>query len=230
MRHGRKTSSKRFNGYKRHLAADLDARLIVACAVTPANRPEGEAAPELQADIERQGLTVGELYIDRGYINSRLVDDVLGRRGEVFCKPWVPQNTNGQFTKAQFRLNLRAMTITCPAGEVEPITWGEVVEFDSGACDECPMRRQCTSRSVGHGRQVRIADDERLQQRLRKRIATRPGREQLRQRVAVEHKLAHISQRQGRRARYFGVRSNLYDLRRAASIQNLETTQRQRAA
>jgi len=40
MRHGRKSSSKRFNGYKRHIAADLDTDLIVACAVTPANRPE----------------------------------------------------------------------------------------------------------------------------------------------------------------------------------------------
>jgi hypothetical protein len=52
MRHGRKTKSKRFNGYKRHIASNLDTNLIVACAVTPANRPEGEALPELKADIE----------------------------------------------------------------------------------------------------------------------------------------------------------------------------------
>ena len=52
MRHGRKTKSKRFNGYKRHIAADLDADLILACAITPANRPEEEAAPLLQQDID----------------------------------------------------------------------------------------------------------------------------------------------------------------------------------
>jgi hypothetical protein len=46
MRHGRKSKSKRFNGYKRHVAADIDTKLILACAVTPANRPEEEAAPE----------------------------------------------------------------------------------------------------------------------------------------------------------------------------------------
>jgi hypothetical protein len=40
MRHGRKSKSKRFNGYKQHIAADLDTGLIAACAVTPANRPE----------------------------------------------------------------------------------------------------------------------------------------------------------------------------------------------
>ena len=77
---------------------------------------------------------------------------------------------------------------------------------------------------------MKISADEQLQQRLRKRLATRKGREQQRQRVQVEHKLAHISQRQGRRARYLGLRGNLYDLRRAATIQNLETTQRKMAA
>jgi hypothetical protein len=66
MRHGRKSKSKRFNGYKRHIAADIDTKLILACAVTPANRPEEEAAPELQHDVERQSLPIRELYIDRG--------------------------------------------------------------------------------------------------------------------------------------------------------------------
>jgi len=230
MRHGRKSSSKRFNGYKRHIAADLDGSVIVACAVTPANRPEAEATPELQADIKRQGFEVSALYIDRGYINSALVDEVLGRGGDVFCKPWMAQNKHGHFTKAQFRLNMRALTITCPAGNVEPMSPGEIVEFESRNCDGCGMRSSCTGRPLGKGRLVRIADDERLQQRLRKRVATPKGRKQLRERVQVEHKLAHIGQRQGRRARYLGVRCNLFDLRRAAAIQNLETTQRALAA
>lgn len=231
MRHGRKSKSKRFNGYKRHVAADLDTGLILACAVTPANRPEDTAAPALERDIEHQRLTLGHLHIDRGYINSRTVDGVLGRGGDVFCKPWVPRNGKGKaFTKAQFRLNLRTLTIQCPAGEVETFRPGTVVEFDPDSCEHCTLRSKCTMASPGHGRTVTVSRDERLQQKLRKRIATRKGRQQLRERVAVEHKLAHISQRQGRRARYFGTRANLYDLRRAATIQNLETIQRKKAA
>jgi len=231
MRHGRKSKSKRFNGYKRHIATDLDADLILACAVTPANRPEEEAAPLLQQDIELQDLSIGELYIDRGYINSSTVDDVLGRRGDVLCKPWVAHNSKGKaYTKADFRLNLRDFTIQCPAGQKEPIRPGTVVEFDPEACHRCRLRRHCTMAGAGHGRTVAIADGEKLQQRLRKRIATSAGRSRLRARVAVEHKLAHISQRQGRRARYFGTRANLFDLRRASSIQNLETVQRRLAA
>ena len=48
----------------------------------------------------------------------------------------------------------------------------------------------------------------------------------LRERTAVEHSLAHIAARKGHRARYVGVRKNLFDLRRAAVIQNLEGLQR----
>jgi hypothetical protein len=38
----------------------------------------------------------------------------------------------------------------------------------------------------------------------------------------VEHALAHIAARKGDQARYRGTRKNLFDLRRAATIQNLE--------
>jgi hypothetical protein len=231
MRHGRKSKSQRIKGYKRHIAADLDTRLIVAAAITPANRPEAEATPSLHADIAHQNLTIGELHIDRGYIHSALVADVLGIRGDVLCKPWVSRNKDGTlFTKADFRLNLRDLTITCPANEVQPIRLGRVVEFDATACDSCFLRENCTKRPLGHGRQVLIAEDELLQQRLRKRIATRKGRARLRERVAVEHRLAHVVRRQGHRARYRGVRRNLFDLRRAGALQNLETIHRKLAA
>lgn len=225
MRHGRKTKSKRFNGYKRHLATDLDTKLVVACAVTPANRPEGEALPDLQQDIESCERVIGELHVDRGYIASEFVDEVLSSGGDVLCKPWVPRNGD-LFTKAAFKMNMRDLTITCPVGEIEQIQQGKVVEFDPEACDSCTLRTQCTTTRKGSGRTVSIAGDERLQQRLRKRVATRAGRERLRERVAIEHSLAHISQRQGNRARYRGVRKNTFDLRRASAIQNLQTTQR----
>ena len=154
-----------------------------------------------------------------------MVSEVIAEGGEVICKPWVARNGK-RFTKAKFKINLRDMTITCPAGEVERIDLGADVEFDGAVCIKCPLRSQCTTATKGHGRTVSIADDERLQQRLRKLMATSRGRERVRERVAVEHRLAHIGRRQGNRARYRGVRKNLFDVRRAASIQNLETIQR----
>jgi hypothetical protein len=219
MRHGRKSKSKRFNGFKRHIATDLDRGLIVACAITPANRPEAEAMPSLTTDLARQGLAVDQLVIDRGYINSTLVDDVLRRRGKIVCKPWRSQNGR-QFPKSAFALHLRDRTITCPQGQVQPFAFDTVVEFDPTVCDRCAVRSQCTRAAFGHGRSVTIAANERLQARLRQQLQTAAGREALRER---KHKLAHISQRQGNHARYLGVRKNTFDLRRASAIQNLET-------
>jgi hypothetical protein len=92
------------------------------------------------------------------------------------------------------------------------------------------MRADCTSAKSGHGRTVAIAHDERLQHRLRKLVASSAGRERLRERVKVEHALAHLSRKQGRRARYNGVRKNVFDLRRHAAIVNLETIHRRAAA
>ncbi len=83
---------------------------------------------------------------------------------------------------------------------------------------------QCTT-SV-KGRSVSIHPDEALLAELRQRQQTPQGRAQLRERVAVEHTLAHVGQWQGRRARYRGIRKNLFDLRRCAVVHNLHVLAR----
>jgi hypothetical protein len=231
MRHGRKTKSKRFNGYKQHIATDLDTSRILACAVTPANRPEEEATPQLKADLDIQRASIAQLYVDRGYINSSLVDDVQSANGSVVCKPWFVRGKRPDlFKKTDFKLDMRSHTITCPAGQVEHFEPGHVVEFDPEACGPCKLRSQCTYSASGKGRTVSIATDEHLQKKLRVLQATPSGRTEQRQRVGVEHRLAHIAARQGRRARYLGVRKNVFELRRAATIQNLETIHRAKTA
>jgi hypothetical protein len=231
MRHGRKSKSKRFNGYKQHIATDLDTTLVLACAVTPANRPEQEAAPQLQVDLRNQGAKIEQLYIDRGYINSTLVDDAQASGAEVLCKPWqIRGGKPNLFKKTDFKLDMRSRIITCPAGQQEPFEPGQVVEFDPDVCGSCLLRAQCTHSANGKGRTVSIAKDERLQKKLRVLQSTETGRSRLRCRVGVEHRLAHIAARQGRRARYIGVRKNVFDLRRAAAIQNLETIHRRKLA
>lgn len=225
MRHGRKSRSRKINGYKRHIGLDLATGLILACAATPANQPESDAAALMSDDIEAQGRMIDDLFIDRGYLASPLITDV-DQRGEVVCRPWPVRNKKGLFSKTDFNINVRDKRITCPGEQTKPFEFGQVVKFDADICDACSIRSQCTKAKSGKGRTVRIASDEKFQKRLRKKAATARGRQQLRKRVAVEHKLAHIGQRQGRRARYKGTRMNLFDLRRAAIVQNLETIQR----
>lgn len=226
MRHGRKSKSYAFSGYKRHIATDLDTGLIVAAAITPANVPERDALPVLKDDLDHQHVTIAALYIDRGYVASHIVGEVVANGNEVICRPWQAPTNRGRFTKDDFAFDMRVRTITCPNGQTQPFRLGTTVEFDPRLCDRCPLRKHCTTVAKGRGRQVRVAPDEQLQHRLRKLAASPSGRARLRDRVPVEHRLAHIAQRQGDRARYLGVRKNTFDLRRAAAIQNLETAHR----
>jgi IS5 family transposase len=232
MRHGRKSKSKTIKGYKRHIAADLDSNAIVACAITPANQPEHVALPELKSDIDAQHIRFKEAHFDRGYMGSPAVDEIEEEGAAIVCKPWRPHNTKNKemFTKQDFDVDLRSMTITCPGGQTQALNLGRTVYFgDDGACGQCALVSQCTSAKSGRGRSMSIAEDEPRQERLRRKLRTKAGRQLFRERVPVEHRLAHIGQRQGNRARYRGVRKNLFDLRRAAAIQNLETTQRKAA-
>jgi len=74
---------------------------------------------------------------------------------------------------------------------------------------------------------VQVHADEQLLVELRARQQTPQGRARLRERVAVEHALAHVGHWQGRRARYLGLRKNLFDLRRVAVVHNLHVIARQ---
>ena len=218
MRHGRKSKSSRVDGYKRHLALDTQQKLILAAVVTPANRPEGEASGMLFCDVERQGLKVEVLDIDRGYLGA---DDVELRRAEgmaVHCKAF-PLRNGDRFTKAAFQLDFTNNRVVCPAGKVVPLVTGTVAQFAATDCNACSLRERCTRSR--HGRSLSIHHKEEFFVELRSRQKTAEGRAEFRRRVPVEHGLAAISRTQGRRARYVGLRKNLFDLRRHASVNNL---------
>lgn len=105
-----------------------------------------------------------------------------------------------------------------------PFVSGGVVHFSKEICAQCPLKEQCTTSAKGHS--VSIHPDAALIIELRERQQTVQGRAQLRERVAVEHTLAHVGQWQGGRARYRGVRKNLFDLRRCAVVHNLHVLAR----
>jgi hypothetical protein len=215
----------RVDGYKRHVLHDLDTGLIRAVGITPANVPEASVTEAGSCDLERQEIYLKALHIDRAYLSSHLVRERSDNL-EVYCKAW-PVRESKRFSKQTFTLDWEQQTIRCPAAQEMPFVPGGVVHFPQETCAECPLKAQCTT-SV-KGRSVSIHPDEALLIELRERQQTVQGRAQLRERVAVEHTLAHVGQWQGRRARYRGVRKNLFDLRRCAVIHNLHVLARSQA-
>ena len=224
MRHGRKSRSVLSDGYKRHVLRDLDTGLVPVVGITPANAPEASVTGDIAADLEAAGWQLSELHIDRAYLSSALVRD-RGPNLAVFCKAWRVRNTDGRFAKDQFTLDFAAGQLTCPAGTSMPFKPGKTVRFPTATCAACPLRQRCTTSSTG--RSVSIHPDEALLTELRQRQQTPQGREELRERVQVEHALAHVGHWQGRRARYRGTRKNLLDLRRVAVVHNLHIIARQ---
>src|SRR3989440_2121216 len=222
MRHGRKSRSVRVDGYKRHVLHDMDSGMVRALGVTAANAPEASVTEAISADLERQAVTLQELHIDRAYLSSHWVR-TRSPELEVDCKAW-PVRQGKQFSKQEFHLDWERQIICCPASLEMPFTPGGVVHFPKKSCVQCPLQAQCTTSPKG--RSVSIHPDEALLVELRQRQLTPAGRAQLRERVAVEHTLAHIGHWQGERARYRGLRKNLFDLRRCAVIHNLHVFSR----
>jgi transposase len=217
MRHGRKSRSQLIDGYKRHALRDLDSGLVPAVGLTPANAPAASVTDSIVADLAVQHLTLRELHIDRAYLSSRLVQERADELA-IYCKAW-PVRRGPTFAKTAFLLDWEHGHICCPAGITVPFAPGETVQFPAAACARCPLRERCTRNA--QGRTVSIHPDERLLQDLRERQLTAQGRAKLRERVAIEHTLAHIGRWQGDRARYVGLRKNLFDLRRCAVVHNL---------
>ena len=116
-------------------------------------------------------------------------------------------------------MNFEGERLVCPAGKEARLELGEHSKFKPKDCESCALREKCTKSKTG--RSVSIHKNEPFLIELRTRQKTKEGREELRERVGVEHALARVGQTQGRRARYKGVRKNLMDLRRHAVVFNL---------
>jgi len=130
MRHGRKSHSQKFDGYKRHVLQDLELQMVRAVGVTRANEPEASVTPSIELDLNAQQLTtenIKELHIDRAY----LVSDLVKNRTEnmtIICKAWKVRNGNF-FDKTAFVLDWENYLIRCPNGVSLPFHEGTVVHF-----------------------------------------------------------------------------------------------------
>jgi hypothetical protein len=218
MRHGRKTRTKPFTGYKRHVVKLLDADLIAGAIVRPANEPEQHALALLTPDVLQHG-PLAELFIDRGYLASARIGELHTDGVAIRAKAWTSVN-RGRFPKQAFAIDLANARVVCPADHAVPIRLGATtVQFPAALCLPCARRAACTT---ARGRTIAIHPQEALLQTLRARQHDSEGRAQLRQRTTIEHSLARVGHIQGTKARYRGIRKNTLDVRRVAVIANLQ--------
>ncbi len=235
MRHGRKSKSKRFDGYKGAVAVDSESQLITAVDVLGGNAPDNEKALELVEQSEENAEaevdeTIGDCAFGDGETRQEFAD-----AGRTLVAKVPDRPRTAHFPKEDFQIDLATMTCTCPVGQEcrtvkargrrKDREGNEVLlqtfRFDPAICDGCSLRAQCLKAKSGRGRTVAIHPQERLLQEARafqKSEAFAPYRAA---RQAAEHRLARLMQLGMRQARYFGRKKTLFQLLLAATVANL---------
>jgi len=219
MRHGRKTTSSKFDGYKTHLAAQNVAptegpRLITAVVVTGGNVADGDVASALLK--ERQELTgamPNEMMGDTSYGSTNVAEKVAEVAPDIKITAPVPPSNNrhGLFPKTAFIIDTQNLTVTCPAGQTTSYQpkrqrrnhkADQVVIMDSAVCAACPMREQCVK---GKGaRTIRVRADEAQIQERRAKQETDDWKIHYNERSRIEHVVnAEITRHGGRQGRYW---------------------------
>jgi hypothetical protein len=223
MRHGRKSRSRPFTGYKRHVVKLCAPDLIVDAVARPANEPEHTVVATLMPEVARHG-TLTDLWMDRGYLASAAIPALYARGVTLHAKPWTVRNGD-RFPKHAFTIRVTDGLVICPAQQTAPIVPGRsTVQFAAATCRACALRAACTT--AADGRSISLHPHEALLQQLRAAMHTPDGRATLRYRTTVEHSLARLDQIQGRKARYKGTRKNTLDVRRCATVTNLQSLAR----
>lgn len=220
MRHGRKSKSKVFAGYKRHVAVDADIQgLICGVEVQPANKQEHHGVSPLLNRLEAREFELTELHIDRGYLPSQEVVERHNHGLKVISKPPTPARST-HYAKDKFDVNFTDGSMTCPGGIVVPIRLGRTSSFPTHVCRRCDQRDACVGKDAKRGRQVRLGPNEQWYREMAAELGTPEGRAERRKRLPVEHALARVDSIQGNRARFFGLEKNQFDLERTAVVNN----------
>ena len=234
MRHGRKSSGQRFDGYKLSAAASNSSEpLITAVHVCPGGEHDGAQAKHLvdaQTAHRRPARLVGDTAYGNGPVRAELAE-----RGVNMLAP-VPEGTlvEGRFGKRDFRIDLDAGTVTCPAGQTAAITvsasGARRASFSQLICGACPLKDSCCT-SQGR-RQITVGEHENLTLAARQALADPATAERLRrQRPRIERLLGLLTHRYGaRKSRYIGSKKARLQAAWAAALVNLNPIARRLAA
>lgn len=200
MRHGRKSESKRFNGYKGTITADPESEMITAVDVMFANGHDSAATvPIIEQQIE-SGTCPPMLIGDRAYATEESRHEAMKLGVAIVTKP---NSTSSQaaFGKSRFEIDMMSRKVVCPNGRIRPIV-GKSVTFSGRECALCPYSDACLDK--GGKRTITIREHEALQRDAEAFAATQTGKDLLALRPGIERIIANWVRNGVRQARYFG--------------------------
>jgi hypothetical protein len=228
MRHGRKSTSRRFDGHKLDLITDEASELILGVDVRAGNATDGEGAiPLVDQVTATPGVAIATVVGDMAYSDGDIRAGMAQRGLDLVAK--VPPVSNaGRYPKTDFYVDLDAGEVTCPAGEVTAAATpsrdhkgrpGLLFRFDPAECASCPLRADCTGAAGGrtifvgvHHQRIQAARSAQQQPRIKTL---------LRNRSKIERKIDHLQDLGMRTARYRGRRKTKHQTFMAATVANI---------
>jgi hypothetical protein len=215
-RHGRKSKSQTFNGFKVHLLGDITSGLILSIAVTKGNVHDGVPAHRLIRRAKDLCADVQQVLADTAYGGARLRHVVQRACGVVLIAPPPPVNgKDGKIGKGDVIVDLAAGKVTCANGVVTEniaLVWSSDhgvhvprVAWPKAACDACLLSMSCRGKQPDGRRMLLHPYEDEL--RAAREAWTHPEtRELYRTRSQCERLIHQATRHGGRQARAFGLR------------------------
>lgn len=219
-RHGRKSGSRKYKGFKIHVLGDVVSGVLLSLAVTrggmhdsaPAHRLIGRAR-KLHAEVER-------VLGDTAYGGARLRHIVAGVDGVELLAPPVPvPRSRDRIERRDMDIDLEAGTATCPEAATVPMAWSwsssdgvhiRRASWPKEVCSICPRHLACVPpkrAARGWGRVIRLHAYESDLVAAREAWERPEVREDYRVRSQCERLVNQVIRHGGRQARAFGLGS-----------------------
>jgi hypothetical protein len=236
MRHGRKSSAQRFDGFKAAVSIDQNSELILDIDDLEANAGDGQALmPSVERVEEHAHVQVQRAIGDGASLTgdnlAACADhrDAQGQPQPIDLVGPLRQPVNPRVDKSAFQIDLQGQTCTCPCGYTVPGQMAkdkqgrEVLQFtfDRPSCEGCALFADCV-RSKKTGRTITTHAHEALLQQARARQQTAEFKALYNPRSAVERIISQLVRHGLRRTRYTGDRKRYLQRLWTAAAVNLK--------
>jgi hypothetical protein len=212
MRHGHKSASRRFDGYKTSVATEETSEMILDIGDLPASSGDGqELMPTVGRVEEHAGVRVEQVIADGAYGSGPNRAACAEREAPIDLVSPMRRPADPQVDKSAFAIDWEAQTATCPSGHTVPTAAileqaGRAVlkfAFPRSDCETCCLFERCV-RSQEHGRSLTTSPYEAYLRAARDRQETQAFQRLYRQRGRVEGKQSELVKHGLRETRYLG--------------------------
>ena len=227
MRHGHKSHSKGFNGYKATVVVETEKGVILSTGIEKGNVADREGAVDRVKEAgdlcsKKASCVIG----DTAYGDTDTRESFRKEGIEVIAKAPPASNRGTKFRLSDFQIDKRKGIATCPAGNRSirrdrvKNPEGHRYVFSRQDCFGCAVRSDCTT-AKKTARTLTITVRTEQLEVYRKKQKTKRFRKRYRKRIIVEHRIGRLAQLGIRQARYFGRQKVRFQLSILAAVANL---------